>query len=63
MPMKNPVQPGFSVNVRETITMRFDDLHNIRNAKELAALMISDGFNFPAKKEPAYAGGCGPIFG
>eukprot|EP00961_Rhodomonas_salina_P128533 1732328-Rhodomonas_salina.1 len=52
MLMKNPEQQGFSVNVRETITMLFYDLCNIRNAKELAAMMISDSFNFPVKKEP-----------
>eukprot|EP00961_Rhodomonas_salina_P282745 3820849-Rhodomonas_salina.1 len=52
MQKRNPAQTGFSVDRKETIVCRFDDLQNVCNVKELAAMMVSDGFEFPAHKEP-----------
>eukprot|EP00961_Rhodomonas_salina_P224433 3034192-Rhodomonas_salina.1 len=51
LPKKNPVQVGFSVNKNKSVTIRFDDLHNISSTKELTAMMLTDCFEFPDKKQ------------
>eukprot|EP00961_Rhodomonas_salina_P051834 695601-Rhodomonas_salina.1 len=42
IPDKNPAQAGFSVEPGSNISVRFEDLRDVRGSKELAAMLVAD---------------------
>eukprot|EP00961_Rhodomonas_salina_P062190 834827-Rhodomonas_salina.1 len=51
MPKKNPVMTGMTVGTHP-VQLRLDNVRDIANTAEMAAVLISTGFSFPEGKDP-----------
>eukprot|EP00961_Rhodomonas_salina_P176936 2385604-Rhodomonas_salina.1 len=48
----NPAQVGFSADPSKKVTIRFDDVREVRSAKEMASLLTENGWEFSSDKQP-----------